>query len=361
MKIDEKNKQKIGLLTYHHTTNFGSMLQTYALYKMVQELGFECEIIDYRNETVENREFVKKIYNCKSLKEIKNILQYGKYKKRKSIAFKSFFEKNFCVSQEIYYKNNINQSNSQYEYFLVGSDLVWDFTINDSDTTYMLDFVNDINKKIAFASSAGKKWNVNDMKVVSNLLNRFDYIGVREKSICDQLNKELDIEVDFVCDPTMLFSKEKWDELIVDRCIKGAYILCYMANENLSIYKDAVEYGKKKGIPVYLISYDWVPKDMHAIRPYKIDEFLSLIKYAHTIFTASYHGLLFSLYFEKNFYYYNRGWKSRMNSIATYLNIIDREQLNDHNDKDIDYIEINKKIDYLRNESISKLKSYLND
>ena len=38
---------KIGLITYHHTTNFGSLLQTYGLYKKVKDLGFECEIIDY--------------------------------------------------------------------------------------------------------------------------------------------------------------------------------------------------------------------------------------------------------------------------------------------------------------------------
>lgn len=348
MKNKEKKTQKIGLLTYHHTTNFGSMLQTYALYKMVQELGFQCEIIDYRNETVENREFIKKLYNCKSLKEIKNHLQYSKYKKKKANAFKQFFENNFCVSSEIYSKKNITQSNGQYNCFLVGSDLVWDFTINDSDTTYMLDFVNNLNKKIAFASSAGGSWNIDDINIVSKLLNRFNYIGVREKSICQQLNEELDINVDFVCDPTMLFSKEKWDELVIDRYIEDEYILCYMANEDLSIYRDAIEYGKKKGLLVYLISYDWVPKNMNAIRPYKISDFLSLIKYAHTVFTASYHGMLFSLYFEKNFYYYNRGWKSRMNSIANYLDVMDREQLNDHNDNDIEYDEINKKIECLK-------------
>lgn len=55
--IIEPNKtKKVGLLTYHHTTNFGSLLQTFALYKTITEIGYPCEIIDYRNEAVEQRE-----------------------------------------------------------------------------------------------------------------------------------------------------------------------------------------------------------------------------------------------------------------------------------------------------------------
>ena len=78
--IIEPNKtKKVGLLTYHHTTNFGSLLQTFALYKTITEIGYPCEIIDYRNEAVEQREFIKKLYQCRSLREIKHHLQYSKY------------------------------------------------------------------------------------------------------------------------------------------------------------------------------------------------------------------------------------------------------------------------------------------
>ena len=44
--IIEPNKiKKVGLLTYHHTTNFGSLLQTFALYKTITEIGYPCETI----------------------------------------------------------------------------------------------------------------------------------------------------------------------------------------------------------------------------------------------------------------------------------------------------------------------------
>ena len=44
--------RSIGLITYHHTTNFGSLLQTYALYKTVTQMGYNCKVIDYRNDAV---------------------------------------------------------------------------------------------------------------------------------------------------------------------------------------------------------------------------------------------------------------------------------------------------------------------
>ena len=86
--MSEKRKfQKVGLLTYHHTTNFGSLLQTYALYKAIQDLGFDCEVIDYRNSVVEAREFRKRAYQCRNIRELKDHLQYSGYKKKKAKEF----------------------------------------------------------------------------------------------------------------------------------------------------------------------------------------------------------------------------------------------------------------------------------
>ena len=48
--------KRIGLLTFHDTTNFGSWLQTYALYEKVRQLGYNAEIIDYRCKGIELRE-----------------------------------------------------------------------------------------------------------------------------------------------------------------------------------------------------------------------------------------------------------------------------------------------------------------
>ena len=65
-----------------------------------------CEIIDYRCEEIEQREFVKKIYQCHGLKEVKNFLQYNKYKKLKAKEFYSFLQSNFAMSQKVFHYVN---------------------------------------------------------------------------------------------------------------------------------------------------------------------------------------------------------------------------------------------------------------
>ena len=66
---------KIGIITYHRAKNLGAMLQSYALQKTLEKYKGKCEIIDYRNEKMEESYKVKKIRECKSLKEkIKNII-----------------------------------------------------------------------------------------------------------------------------------------------------------------------------------------------------------------------------------------------------------------------------------------------
>lgn len=47
---------KVGLLTFHRSTNFGSYLQAYALYHKICYLGCDCEVIDYRCPAIERRE-----------------------------------------------------------------------------------------------------------------------------------------------------------------------------------------------------------------------------------------------------------------------------------------------------------------
>ncbi|MCD8118516.1 MAG: polysaccharide pyruvyl transferase family protein [Lachnospiraceae bacterium] len=350
----------IGLLTYHHTSNFGSMLQTYALAKAITDLGFKYEIIDYRNKEVEEREFSGGLLKSKSIRDLKNHIIYDKFKRAKSREMNKFLHDMLTVSDEKYDSETIHTIADKYVCIIVGSDLVWDFSINGNDTTYMLDFADEQVKKVAFASSVGGVWEPGDVETVERLLNRFSAIGVRERAIQNMLNEFLPMHADFVCDPTMLIQQCEWRKMAGIRLVSDNYVLCYMSNDDLSIYRDAVAYGAEHGRKVYLISYDWVPENMEPVRPKSIAEFLSLVLYADAVFTASYHGMLFSLYFEKEFYYYNRGWKERMRSISEYLDIQCCETY--HGDTVLlDYNLINMSIAKFRDRSLQLLRHYLSE
>ena len=39
---------KIGILTFHYTNNVGSILQTYALQRVVRSMEIECDVVNYQ-------------------------------------------------------------------------------------------------------------------------------------------------------------------------------------------------------------------------------------------------------------------------------------------------------------------------
>ena len=354
-----KNMKKIGLLTYHHTTNFGSLLQTYALYKAVTDFGHDCEIIDYRNEAVEAREFIKPLYLCRTIRDVKARIKVGPFRKKKAKAFRDFIHANMHVSREKYDLSNSRNMNGKYDCYLVGSDLVWDFTINNHDLTYMFNNLDDQSVRIAYASSVGQIWKEEDLPLVKTAMNKFKNIGVRERGIQEILNAELDKNVDFVCDPTMLISAEEWTSFVRKRFIEEKYVLVYMADSEKKIYSDALEYGRNHNLPVYAISFYPLPEGIKNVRPYEVSDFLSLILNAECVFSASYHGMLFSIYFKKEFFYYNRGWKERMVSLSNYLGLESRERYDsDKSYEKINYEMITAKVDEFRMNSLMLLNNY---
>ena len=348
---------KIGILTYHHTSNFGSLLQTYGLYKCISDFGYDCEVVDYRNERVEQREKTLRFRDCTSIRNIAYYFIFEPKLRKKVKQLNEFSRKMMHISNEVYFKSSINNCKNTYDCFVVGSDLVWDFTNNGNDTTYMLDFVDDNTTKIAYASSCGSVWNNNDIKLVKDLLSRFDAIGVREKEIQQKLLQIGVNSVDFVCDPTMLIDSSIWKDMAEQPQISGDYVLCYFEDKNKTIYKDALAYGKKYSIPVYAISYKRLPKGIKAVRPTTIGQFLALILNAKCVFSASYHGMLFSLYFEKELYFYKKGWNARQESLAAYLNISNRAGYKTDNKMDYNYI--NQQIAKFRDYSKNRLRDYL--
>ena len=81
---------KIGLITFHDTTNFGSLLQTYGLYKKVQELGYNIDVIDYQCESIVRREIPRNFNLFQSPREIIKDILIGSVNRKKYKALTKF-------------------------------------------------------------------------------------------------------------------------------------------------------------------------------------------------------------------------------------------------------------------------------
>ncbi len=349
----------IGLLTFHDTNNFGSLLQTYGLYKKITDLGFPCEIIDYQCESIINRELPHNFSFSLSPKLLLKDLWLESAKRRKYKYLKGFLYEHMTVGDKCF-KENICEYEEKYDKIIVGSDIVWGLDITKDDLTYFLDFCRNKNKKYAFSSSIGNKWNYEEQRMVAPLLQDFKYIAVREEESADWVSELTGNRPDVVSDPTMLIIPDEWLEF-TNNDIKEKYVLVYFENSNGDCVRAAKELAEKEKIKVKYINYGLPKKGVSNIRPYRLEDFLSLINNAQHVVTASYHGMLFSLYFNKQFTYFNRAHKSRMNTLSARLGVSHRNGENGDivSLPPINYKIVNMAIDAYRQHSIQCLKKML--
>lgn len=360
---ESRKKPRIGLLTIHDTLNYGSLLQAFALYKAMEESGCQVEVIDYKCVEIRKRESTCELKDDRSLKGVIRHVLWHRSLKRKRDSFWDFMESHMNISRE-YHKETIEAANEAYDTFVVGSDIVWGAGITGGDLTYFLDFAGPEKKKVAFSSSAGSMWEKKDWKKISALLRRFDHIAVRERLASDWIREIAGLDAAVTCDPTMLWDAAFWDKWADEACVpKQKYVLIYLTTADGKTVKDGIAYAREHQLKACYINFFKPVGGAKSLKPARAEEWLALIKNAEIIFTASYHGLLFSLYFHKPVYFYNRGEKSRMICLAEELGIEAREGHKENLIKNfpVDFALVEKKIKEKREYSWNMLTEYLAD
>ena len=143
----------------HKVQNFGSALQAFALQHVVERLGYDAQIIDYKFPNVDHG-----VPNPSLLQRIKTSV--GKMFNltpgcRVLNKFDAFYNKYFKLSQSFQTKENISSNPPMYNVYMTGSDQVWNPNFIKEDMTFYLDFVDRV-KKVAYAPSFGVSDNRSD-------------------------------------------------------------------------------------------------------------------------------------------------------------------------------------------------------
>lgn len=357
-------KKRVGILTFHDTNNFGSWLQTYGLYRKLLELGIKVEIINYQCDEMIKREKLtwKKTIQLLQQKDWYVYQFLWKWIKKQTWFF--IYSKMYLkLSRKKYYRYNIKESNFAYDTFLIGSDLVWDTRITNGDFTYMLDFADKDKKKLSYAASIGyEKIPESQKENYKKYLRRFSCITVREKSARDLLQNLTSYSISIVSDPTLLLSKQEWLSFIDKKNLYGHYVLVYFIDDKKEILRLAKQYAHKHKCKVLIISDNKLSNEC-CISPMNVSEFLSLIYYAEKVFTASYHGILFSVYFEKQLAFVHRNPMDRMRFIAERFEIEYSEIHHESFDveRKINYGKVTPIVKTFRQESTQKLKAMIGE
>lgn len=365
---------KVCVITRHAPANYGSLLQSIAMQKVIQKLGHECEIIDYilteetgmkvaatqlKTKKEWNGSLIKKLVYL-ILRQPENLIMYSK--------FENMREKFLRMTKRYSSKNELIGNLPQTDIFMTGSDQVWGPTASGKyDDVYFLSFAPDTTKKVSYAASFGKsKFTEETLCEYEKLLTRYDKITVRENSAIDILNN-MNIECcGQVLDPTLLLDSKEWGKYIKED-VQGKYVLVYQIHNNSKLDSYAKAFAKNLGLPLIRVS----PLLHQIIRGGKfvycpdIGKFLSLIKNATYMITDSFHGTAFAINFNTQFIEIlpNTGTGNRNQSILELTGLKNRI-LTDYNDfsiedNNIDYDKINVVINEQRKYSVDILKHLL--
>lgn len=335
---------KIGIMTFHTALNYGAVFQTYALEKILMDMGHDVKVIDYRCP------YTDKIYkpfyvsDGKYLNALVRGILFGRIIKKKRIRFNKFLENRIRLSQPIENINLLNEITDEYDYFISGSDQVWSPISAGFDKAYFLPFATD-EKKLSYAASIGAT-NVSD-KIISELKNRlsgFSCLSVREQSAKNMLEANgVDRSIYVHPDPTLLLQESDWQELCDERAIKEDYILIFNVEKPIKDIEFAKKYANKYNLKIVYINDRTVKKDASItyIEAPTPEQFLSLFKNASLIVTNSFHGTVFSIIFKKNFYVeldnqkqYNVRVKGLLEELKIYNRTIDDCSKNNNIDWD---------------------------
>lgn len=341
---------KIGILTHPLTSNYGGILQCYALNTYLQKLGYETIVIDRRT----NRDFIL----WRWVRSVLKALHFPRYYKPssidKTIKIQSFVKSKISRTDVIDTPAKMRKACDRYKLdaVLVGSDQVWrtDYAMNFG-YNYFLDFVPDNVIKASYAASFGlSEWRYTEQQTcrIKTLLSRFRGISVREAEAVNLLRSNVYVNAEHLLDPTMLLSAKEYDGIIADRQISEPYIFVYWLGDKTKIQGTIAKY-KDQGLKVVDINL------RDKTEQHSIEEWLSFIKYAETVITDSFHGCVFSIIFNKHFVIHTNdsGGNGRLTSLFSQLGISDKLTNPDFN---VDYQEVNSTIVNLQTDS----KTFIN-
>lgn len=329
--------KKIGLMTLHHDkSSFGACLQGYALWYYLSQNN-DCEMVNLpvtKNEEHKETLIIHiKVFVAKCLSFLKNFRNpvYLKALRDSKARIKKFetFNSLIKMSKKCWTKETIYQNPPSYDVWVSGSDQLWNPRIYFDIEPYLLAFTREEDKRISYASSLGVLEIAPDYEAMfQSAIPRFSSIAMREASTIPIIQKYTDIKIENVLDPTFLLSKDEWRNLAKERKIQEKYILCYFLSYSQEIIDFCKCQARSKGlVPVFIstaVSNVIEFADTLFVQNAGPSEFLYLFDNADFVMTDSFHGTVFSLIFEKQFYSYigrNLKASSRITDLLSSLGI----------------------------------------
>lgn len=328
---------RIGILTLPLHTNYGGILQAYALQTVLERMGHDVCLIEKRRTPAQLP--LWKIPWAYGKRIVKNIIghPFPIFYEQKINREDPIIKQNTDLFIHKYIKRRIIDDFSEirehdYNAIIVGSDQIWRPIYFDNKTgrTY-LDFTKDWKiKRIAYAASFGTdKWEYSfrQTRQCKRLIQHFDAVSMREDSGVDLCRKHFGVEAQHVLDPTMLLNKEDYIRLFEKANVpksKGN-MLCYILDETQKRTYLVNKIAAAKGLIPFRVN----SKEGNINAPLQeriqppVEQWLRGFYDAEFVVTDSFHTCAFSILFNKPFLAIGNASRgmSRFNSLLSMFGL----------------------------------------
>lgn len=289
---------KIGILTLPLHTNYGGILQAYALYTTLSQMGHSVSLID------------DKLYSIDTFREKLSLVRWNIMK---FAGLKQTEYPMLCMREEMknllpfilqYIPHQVSVSQIKEDSFdaiIVGSDQVWRGIYSKNLMCYFLDFTEGWSiKRYAYAASFG----VDDgtlgeaaLKTCKRLIARFDYVSTRERQGTNICGSAFGVAADWVVDPTMLLPVDNYRTLCAQQTPPPRKSLaCYVLDRSEKTEAMLGLIASRRGLSVLDMQKLW-----DGVHKNSIEYWLNAIAHSDFVFTDSFHGTVFSILFNKPF------------------------------------------------------------
>lgn len=337
--------KNIGIITFQNANNYGAVYQAFALKKTVEKLGHNVQVINYDSPAM-------------GLKAVQQR------------QFKEFIDEHLNLTKEYSQKAEIDAS--EFDAIISGSDQVWNPRLTGYDMTYFLDFAGEDIKKVSYAASIGLNGDLfmEHKNVFEKYVPWFEGISLREETHVEYIQSiAKDKKVIASIDPSLLLtSKEYLDAFGLKDDRSEDYIFVFSYALDPKMYDFANMLSLKSGYKIVAISPYTAGSFVDGSRVLKNVppvEWLQLFNKAKLVITDSFHGMMFSIVFNKPFYAYtpNRSNVARVTDVLKKLGLEDRKLTNVTGVKDVsfetDYENVNTLLAVEREKSLEYLKNQL--
>lgn len=343
---------KIGILTFHLAHNYGAVLQCYALQEVLRGMGHDVWVIDYQQPYMVEWFRPKRLFGVRSLVKsvvggnLRDYISKSIHPYKVARQFSSFRKKYLRLTSKCYGADDI----PPMDLYIVGSDQPWNPDLTGgADMVYYGQFHRPPASQLATYAMSGSVGAIGKVgwEKVKLYTESFDALSFREETLTKKISELTGRQCTTVLDPTLLADESLWKPMINDQWSKRNYVLLY----HVGGPKDVIEAMTSKA---KAIAEDERLEFIDASHyQYSPSDFVSLIRYARYVVTASFHAMVFSIIFHKPFTVVRTGQASDIR----FVNLLDELGITDNCLKEpreigipklLNYSQIDNKLDKLR-------------